>query len=182
MAPFTSNRERRLWLWTVAVVVGIYATLGLARTLADALGDSGFLDPVLFSLGMLLVLAAVVMQGVQRRPRGVEVGILLGVAAVYLMVFTRMASPVERSHLIEYGVVALFVYTALTERASQGRHVPAPALLAILLTTLIGAVDECIQLFLPSRVFDPIDILFNTLAAVMAVGASVVLHWARARW
>ncbi len=37
------------------------------------------------------------------------------------------------------------------------------------------------SMFLPSRVFDPEDILFNVLAAVMAVAASVALGWARLR-
>jgi VanZ family protein len=87
----------------------------------------------------------------------------------------------ERSHLVEYGVVAVFIYEALTERASQGRRVPLPALLAVVATSLVGALDECIQAFLPSRVFDPIDILFNVLAGVMAVVASAALSWAR-RW
>ena len=90
-----------------------------------------------------------------------------------------MSIPTERSHLIEYGVVALFVHEALTERASHGRRVPAPALLAVLATALAGVLDECIQLFLPSRVFDPLDMLFNVLAAAMAVTASISLRWAR---
>jgi VanZ family protein len=42
-------------------------------------------------------------------------------------------------------------------------------------------LDEFIQAFLPSRVFDPADILFNVLAAVMAAAASVALRWARRR-
>ena len=46
---------------------------------------------------------------------------------------------------------------------------------------MIGALDEGIQLFLPARVFDPTDILFNALAAGMAVGASLALRWARLR-
>ena len=57
---------------------------------------------------------------------------------------------------MEYGVVAVFVYEALTERASRGRRVPVPALLAALATSLLGVLDECIQAFLPSRVLDPI--------------------------
>ena len=104
-----------------------------------------------------------------------------GVVAAYLLVFVRMSIPTERSHLIEYGVVALFVHEALTERASRGRYVPARGLLAVLSTGLTGVIDECIQLALPSRVFDPIDMLFNVLAAVMAVTASTALNWARKR-
>ena len=34
MNIFSSYRERRLWLWVLAVMVAIYATLGLAQTLA----------------------------------------------------------------------------------------------------------------------------------------------------
>ena len=180
MTLFSSKREQRLWAWTTAVVVAIYSTLGLARTLADALGDSS-LGVVLFIVGCLLALATVVTQGLKTRPSGPEIGVGLGVAAAYLMVFVRMASPVERSHLVEYGVVAVFILEALNERASQGRRVPVPALLAVLATALVGVVDECIQAFVPSRVFDPVDMLFNVLAGVMAVAASLALGWARRR-
>ena len=39
LSAFTSERERRLWAWTLAVVVAIYSTLGLARTLAAVLAE-----------------------------------------------------------------------------------------------------------------------------------------------
>ena len=53
--------------------------------------------------------------------------------------------------------------------------------LTVLLTGLVGAVDEVIQLFLPNRVFDPVDMVFNVLAAALAVAARAVLGWARRR-
>jgi hypothetical protein len=175
----SSDRERRLWAWTLAVVVAIYATLGLATTLVEVLGNRGQFDRV-FIVAFFLVGATILTQGLKARPGGMEIGVALGVLAVYLMLFARMGIP-ERTHLFEYGVVAVFVYEALTERASQGRKVPLPALLAILATSLVGLLDECIQLFLPSRVFDPVDIMFNVFAAAMAVTASAALGWAR-RW
>jgi len=178
MAVFSSRRERRLWTWTLAVVVAIFATLGLARSLAVQLADTG-LGASLFVVCCLLVLATVVTQGMKSRPSGPEIAVALGVAAAYLLIFVRMAVPTERSHLIEYGVVAAFIFEALTERARQGRRVPVPALAAITLTSLIGTVDECIQFVLPSRVFEVTDILFNVLAAVMAVGTIKTLRWAR---
>ena len=177
---FSSARERRLWIWTAVVVAAIYSTLGLAQTLADRLGND-FFAVWLFLLGCVLVLLAVVTQGLRVRPSGIEIAVALGVAAAYMLVFVRMAIPTERSHLVEYGVVAVLVYEALAERASHGRRVPVPALLAILITTLIGTLDEGIQWLLPSRTFDPVDILFNVLAAVMAVTASAALQWARRR-
>ena len=177
---FTSDRERRLWAWTLAVVAAIYSTLGLARTLNAALGELG-LGVGLFMFCCLLVLATAVTQGLRVRPGGAEIAVALGVAAVYLLVLVRMSIPTERSHLIEYGVVALFIHEALTERASRGRRGPVPALLAVLAASLVGVLDECLQLLIPSRVFDPVDMLFNLLAATMAVTAGCALRWAR-RW
>ncbi len=177
---FTSRREQHLWSWTLAVVAAIYSTLGWAPALAKFLRDRGLLDR-LFVLGLILIGAAILTQALKVRPHGTEIGVALGIVATYLLVFVRMAIPEERTHLIEYGVVAIFVKEALTERASQGRRVPVPALLAILTTALVGLLDECIQAFLPIRVFDYRDIFFNGLAAVMAVAASVALTWAR-RW
>jgi len=177
---FTSGRERRLWAWTLAVVAAIYSTLGLAGRLAGAVRQDLLEVGVL--LCMLLVLATILTQGLKARPGGAEIGVALGIAAAYTLVFLRMnGSVTERTHLMEYGVVGVFIYEALTERASQGRRVPVPALFAMLATTLAGSLDEGIQAILPSRVFDPMDMLFNLLAAVMAVTASAALRWARRR-
>ena len=162
------------------MVAAIYSTLSLTSFLAEALLEAGMFTNA-FIIAFFLMLIAVLTQGLRARPRGIELGIGIGIAAVYIMVFARMGI-VERTHLFEYSIVATLIYEALKERASQGRHVPVPALLAILAGSLIGVVDEVIQLFLPSRVFDPIDMGFNALASFMAVLANVTLTWARAWW
>ncbi len=180
MTLFSSVRERRLWVWTTALVVGIYSTLGLARTLAGVLRDRGLFDGA-FILGFFLIIMAIIVQAVRTRRNGFEIGVMLAFVAVYIMVFARMGIPEERTHLFEYSAVALFILEALRERRSQGRRVPLPALVAIGMTSVLGTIDEVIQWFLPNRVFDPIDIGFNVLAAVMAVTASVTLGWVRQR-
>lgn len=175
---FTSSRERRLWGWTLAVVIAIYGGAGFARTLADELAGTG-IGEGLFIACCLLVLAMVVTQGLTRKPGRAEIGVAVGVAAVYVLVFARMAVPTERSHLIEYGVVALLIHEALLERSARGARVPRAWLLAIAATIVLGVIDECVQLFLPSRVFDTDDMLFNALAAVMAVGSAGLLRRVR---
>ena len=183
MRFFSSRRERRLWLWVLAVMAAIYATLGLAQRMAETLEERGLLDFTvgLFLLCMFLVGVTILTQGLRVRPGGAEVAVAIGVATAYLLVFTRMTIPTERSHLIEYSIVGVLIYEALSERRSGGRSVPLPPVLAVLVTVALGALDEGIQWLLPNRVFDPVDILFNTLAGTMAVAGSVALTWAR-RW
>ena len=183
MSLFTSKREQRLWTWTLASVVAIYSTLGLASILAEQLRKKGMNDDiaaVAFLTAMLLVGLTILTQGLKTRPSGREVAVVLGLTAVYFMLFFRMTMP-ERSHLIEYSVVAVFCYEALLERQKQGALARFPAILAIFITTLLGAIDECIQYFLPNRVFAFEDIVFNTFAAILAVVASTILAWAQHR-
>ena len=180
MSLFSSRRERRLWLWTLIVVGVLYSTLGVTPMVAASplFRD---LNAALFLLGMALVGATIVVRGLKLQLTGLNLGIVLGVVAAYVLVFVRFTSTEERSHLIEYGVVAAFIHEALEERSNQDRFVPFRSVLAVAVTALIGAVDEFIQYFIPNRYFDPVDIFFNTMAAVLAVAAIAALGWAQRR-
>ena len=180
MPFFSSKRERQLWIATAVVVITIYSTLGLASSLVSVLPHEIF-GVAFFLLGCTLVIATVITQGLRVRPGGTEVAVALGIVAAYVLILVRLSSPVERSHLVEYGVVAVLVLEALTERKKNGRDLKAVPALALGITFVIGVVDEILQLFIPVRVFDPIDILFNTIAALMAIAASSALTWARFR-
>jgi hypothetical protein len=163
-------------------VLAIYSTLGLAGQLAELLREEGLLTN-LFFLSMFMIAATVLALGLKMRPAGAEIGVALGVAAVYILLFIRMGITIEeRTHLMEYSVVGALIYQALIERHRNRHLILPPALIAILLTTLLGLLDEGIQHFLPNRVFDPIDILFNFLAGLLAILASYVLASVRARY
>ncbi|NNC73834.1 MAG: VanZ family protein [Sphingomonadaceae bacterium] len=178
MALFSSQRERKLWLWVLIVIAAIYATLGVAPGLAGALREYGLLEAV-FIAGVLLIALAIAIQGFRTRPRAIEIAVGLAVVAVFILVLVRIELPEERTHLIEYAVVALLIHEALLERTANGRDVPALPLLAIVLTAAVGAIDEGLQYLLPGRVFDLRDIAFNLLAAVIAVIGSTTVSWAR---
>jgi hypothetical protein len=174
MSLFTSDRERRLWLWTLAVMVAIYSTLGPAPGLANALRERNLLA-VSFTLVLLLVVLVIITLWVKKRPGWSEIGVALGVAFAYLMVGIRIDSWEERTHLIEYGIVAALIHQALLERVRNGRRVPAPAALAVAVTALFGLLDEGIQLLLPNRVFDVRDVFFNALAGFMVIAARLAI-------
>ena len=174
---FTTRRERSLWLLAAAVVIAIYSTLGLATTLAEELTNRDLMDNI-SALGFLVVFAAVLLFGVRGRiPSAATIAIAGGVTAVFALVLLRMASPIERSHLIEYSLLAILMREALHERAGAGHPVQRPALLAVGLASLVGVLDELIQLIIPSRVFDPVDIGFNIFAATMGVAVSSAIGW-----
>ncbi len=177
MSFFTSSKEKQLWLYALVVLLTIVSTLFIGHPLLASLASQD-VQAVFFLLGMLLVGATILVHGLKIRPSKTELVIWLGLAAVYLLFFLRLGLP-ERSHLIEYSVLAIFIHKALTERTKQQPLPLKPAIFAFLITVLVGVVDESIQLLLPNRVFDPIDIQFNSLVIFMAIGSSFLLEWVR---
>lgn len=101
MSCFTSDRERRLWFWALAVVVAIYSTVGLAGKLAEVLRDRGLLDAS-FALAFLLVIGAIAGSALKRRPGRREIWVAIGITAVFGMVVVRMG----------IGLAALMAVTA----------------------------------------------------------------------
>lgn len=177
---FSSAKERRLWIWTGIVIVAIYSTLGPIEVLAAALRERNLLR-LTSAVVLALVVAVMAVPWLKRRPGRREIGAAIGIAAVYLTTLIRLPVPEARSHLFEYGLVAMLIYQALTERRRNGRSVSIPAVTAFVATALLGWLDEGIQLFLPNRVYDLVDVGFNAIAAFMAISASVFMAWAQ-KW
>ena len=182
MTLFSSNRERRLWFALAIVLAGIYATLGQAPAIVVALGESIVASAgtnLFFALLALLVVIPIFF--INKRLGSSEIAVGVGILAVYLMAWLRVGSWAERTHLFEYALVAALVHEALLERKDNGRRVPAPALLALIISLLLGCLDEGIQSILPNRVFDPVDIAFNSLASTVIILSRCVFRWVR-RW
>ena len=70
-------------------------------------------------------------------------------------------------------VIAKHVYGGL------GQNVFNPAILAILITGLIGWIDEGIQAFIPNRVYDIRDAFTNLVAAILAISGKSILLFLR---
>lgn len=180
MPLFTSPREKRLWLYAFLVMFAIFSILAFGRPFQEMLRDQN-IQAVFFLSGMILTGATIIVHGLKVKPSKTEIAIWFGLSAVYIMFVFRLGAP-ERSHLIEYSVLAIFIHKALNERVNQEKKWPLTAIIALLLTALIGTLDEWIQLFLPERVFDPEDILFNALSALTAIGVSLAIQWTRKKF
>ncbi len=172
MSLFSSQREKKLWYWIAAVVLTIYSTLFLGQPFAK-LFTSQDLQAIVFVVVMILVGIAVLLHAMKTRPSKKELVILISISAVYIMFFLRLGMP-ERSHLLEYSALAILVHMALLERIEHGHRVPIPSLLAMIIPICVGILDECLQLFIPDRVFDIQDIIFNSLAVLFAICTKLI--------
>lgn len=181
MPFFTSQRERRLWIALAIVLAAIYATLGQAPAIVAALGE-GILNSVGNNLVFVIIVLLVVIPVffIDKRLARAEIAVGICILTVYLLAWLRMGSWEERTHLFEYALVAALVHEALLERRDNGRRVPAPALLALAISLLLGWLDEGMQSLLPNRVFDLIDVAFNSIAATMIIGMRWLVARARA--
>ncbi len=164
------------------LVLAIYATLGLAGSLAEMLREHELLVSTMVLCFLFTILATIIGSGLNWRLRGKEIWVLFGIITVYGLMFVRMGGSIEeRTHLFEYGIVAIIMHHAFIERIKQGGKVPAPAILAIVLTSLLGWLDEGIQAVLPNRVYDIFDVFVNFLSAFMAISAKLALTWTQKR-
>ena len=179
MLPISSKREKQLWFFIIATIAAIFSTLFFGQPLLEFIQRTR-LDIGVFLGGMLSVAIIIILHGLKRKSNINTLILWLGISTVYLMLFLRLGLP-ERSHLIEYSILAIFIYEVLLERTANGLIVWRPTLLAIISTILIGIIDELLQIFIPDRVFDLEDIVFNSSAIIMAIVTSRFLNWVRNR-
>ena len=157
------------------VILTIAVSLFISRELISFLKDQN-IQAVIFVLGMIMIGAALIINAFKTKAAASEIAIWIGLAAVYVMLFLRLGLA-ERSHLMEYSILAMLVHRALIERRNNGFKVPSPGWLAFGITFAIGLLDECVQLFIPHRVFDWYDIVFNGIVILAAILSLVALSW-----
>ena len=166
---FTSKREQKLWIWALVVLIAIYATLFLGGQLIDLIVERRIVEQGTFYLFLVLIVVFI-CSGFKSRDKRTMYWIYAGVVAVYGMVLLRMnITTAERSHMFEYGLLSILIYEALLERKLHSAVVKFPVVTAILIAGTIGLLDECIQYFIPYRVFDMVDIGFNYVASALGV-------------
>lgn len=174
--PSTISKSRERIFWTLAglTVLGIIITLFLDRPVQILL-VSPEVQFWLFLTGFLAAILAVILYGLRWRPRKIEIFIWMALLAILAFFLFRLGAS-ERSHMLEYSLLAIFVLQALQERWAQKSKFYTIRI-AFLITLAVGVADELIQCFLPYRVFDVEDILFNGLAALLSLSVAWFLSW-----
>jgi VanZ family protein len=150
----------------------IYSTLYVARTISNALRDAGYLRAavaVAFSLAAIAVIVFVFRTPALRNPRAIFAAV--GIGLVYATIVFPMSSPEEKLHFLEYGAVGVLAFFAMPPRWVTPKRFAA----AVLFTLAAG--DEGIQALLPNRHYDLRDVGFNALAGALALTSFGLIRW-----
>lgn len=161
---------------TLAYLLCIYTTLGIARPLAEYLRSTGILLPTIIALfGGCLPLALFWRYSKINRKQFL-LRILL-IITLLCCAFLISARPEERLHFLTYGLAGWLICWSM-EGTSVFSNTPQKGallrqisiwLIPCLLVWIAGGVDELIQWWLPNRVFDIRDIVFNGTAGMVGV-------------
>lgn len=188
---FVSRRERRLWLAAGLCVFLIYSSLYVARPIAERLREGNVLSVAVaaaFLVAAVLIVWRLMAVGAGWRTLSAASAVGLG----YMVLLTTVPMlPEERLHFLQYGVVAALIFLALEERRSRAaadaardpdwlsRLPPLPT--AVVLSGIVGWIDEGIQAVLPNRVYDIRDVIFNVTAALICLLSVKGVQWVRSR-
>lgn len=146
----------------------IYVTIPLARDIQEYIRDHG--GKILFlwvTFACFALAAACVASAVVRKKLVVSMSgaaTLVAVLAVFSsFAWSLRANPEEAMHFVEYGVLSFLLYRALCHRITDY----SVFLVAAMLGSFFGIVDELIQWIVPRRFFDFRDIGINVTAVVL---------------
>jgi hypothetical protein len=174
-APEPTRARERLGAWALflGAVVFVLTTLDLAYDVSLYLRARGLMLKTVLTLagvaGLVFFYAVTVGAGVRRLLPFVRAAVPL--AAFFYAMITMRHSPSERFHFVEYGFIALLALRAI---AVDVRSVVA-YLLAIVVASAAGCLDEWMQGKSDVRIFDVRDLYVNLVAVILAVTIAAAL-------
>jgi len=159
-------------LLAVVILLAAGFTRPILNLLQEGLGQNGFR----LLIGACFVIGAGIFT-VRVRPWRLGVWRLCALVAVAgagaAYAFLVPAYPEERIHLLEYGLLGYLSFGLVrTGEVSPIERFGVPLLFGI----LVGGCDELLQFYLPDRVGDFRDIVFNSLGTIWGVALWAVIN------
>lgn len=127
-------------------------------------GERGFI--VLIGLLSLIGGLTFLIFALKAKPSLIRILGVITVLAIGLSLAWQIKIVVERIHILEYGFLGWFASRDLIRGRSKKLK---GIILACLLATAVGIIDEVFQAILPYRFFDLRDILFNSLGGIWGI-------------
>lgn len=169
-----NSTERRFWIAAAVLQAAIFLSLSLGDNVVRFLRGNNLLrSTVLMALVGALVGVGVLLRRARVGLPTMVIGAIL--ALVYAILLVRIERPEERLHLVQYGSVTALVFAAVRARFLPRRRLGMAFLVAAVLGSALGWLDEGVQYLLPDRVYELRDVLLNVEAAVLAAVSSWLL-------
>jgi len=165
--------KNRLWVLIIIYVLFIYVSLpffpAFISTLRSLISKESLnLLSLVLSISFFLLLSVWIYNKKYKAKQ-----FLLIISPLLLLTYLSLSLDVwvERIHFIEYAVLGLLISRAVNVRTLHG------IIYTGCLVTLIGAVDEIIQWFLPNRVGDMRDVFMNSVGGLSGLWLGRFLFW-----
>lgn len=161
--------RKRILYWSLTIIwFGvILATLQYAREWSDEIAkkySEGFIPSIAAGI-LIAILVYSIIRLIRTKAQFFEYAVFAIIIAIYSYYFMTINIPIEKVHFLEYGLLAIFIILAIrVDRGDAGGY-----LIAGLLVTLAGCIDEYIQGLLPNRVGQLSDIYLNIIAGVLSL-------------
>lgn len=171
---FRNVSERRLWITAAVLQAAILVSLSLGDNVVRFLRGNNLLR---LTVGLALAASVITLGVLLKRaavpPRTILIG--AGLVVFYGLALVRIERPEEKLHLVEYGAVTALVFAAVRTRYLPARRLGLALLVAFLIGSALGWLDEGVQYLLPDRVYEIRDVLLNVQAAGMAAASCWLL-------
>lgn len=159
---FSLRRRRAV---TLGYLLTLYASLGLVRPAAEFLRNAGLLRVTV----VLLLASAALALFRWRSTTSSRIQLILRLVLTALVAAAAWlipGLPEEKLHFLTYGLLGWLVSWSM-----EGQKITplSGRISALLLVWAAGGVDELIQWYLPDRVFDLRDIVFNAVAGTAGI-------------
>ena len=165
--------KNRLWLLIIVYVLFIYVSLPFFPAFISTL--RGFISKELLNLlSLVLSISFFLLLSVWIYNKKYKLKqFLLIISPLLLLTYLSLSLDVwvERIHFIEYAVLGLLISRAIDVRTLHR------IIYTGCLVTLIGAIDEIIQWFLPNRVGDMRDVFMNSVGGLSGLWLGRFLFW-----
>ncbi len=166
LALFVSRK--RAWLALLLYTAGLYSSLNLTYNLYVSVFDriGRHRMSLLVNSFYAVVAVALALVLARRLPRSIgRYSAFLAILVAAGLLLNMEPVPADRIHLIQYAPLACLAYEVHRFRW-EGLRCHAAALGTVV---LVGCGDELLQSLLPSRHFDPHDVLLNTMAGILVL-------------
>ena len=165
--------NNRLWVLIIIYVLFIYVSLPYFPAFISVLRS--FISKELLnllSMGLSISFFLLLSVWIYNKKYKVKQFLLI-ISPLLLLTYLSLSLDVwvERIHFVEYAVLGLLISRAVNVRTLQG------IIYTGCLITLIGAVDEIIQWFLPNRVGDLRDVTMNSFGGLSGLWLGRFLFW-----